>query len=1771
MKNNAMTYPFLLLLTALAVCLTPTLSRAQVTNVIINEVHYDPYVKTELVEFIELYNAGTTQVDLAGCYFSDGISYTFPGSTYLDTNEYLIVGQNLAHISNEFGIAAYGPFEPDKLSNDGEQIELRNSAGDRMDRVTYQLGFPWPTIGEAPDSSMQLLNPGLDNDLGGSWRSGTPSPGAVNSVLAATNSIPPHIRQVDHSPNEPLSGQVVAITAKVTDPDGISSVTLHYQLVDPGSYISDEDAAYDTDWTDLAMNDSGTGGDEEAGDATFSVNMPAVFQTHRRLVRYRITVEDSLANTVRVPYADDPQPNFAYFVYDGVPSWSGAIDPGSGDTQLNEVVTYGTNVMRSLPAYHLISKKDDVEDCTWKDKYGGSTYKWTGTLVYDGEVYDHIHYRARGGVWRYAMGKNMWKFDFTRGHYLQGRDDYGKKFDTKWDKLNFSACIQQGNYQHRGEQGMFEAIGFKFFNFVGVPGPQTQYVQFRIIDEADESGATQYIGDFWGLYLVIEQMDGRFLDEHDLPDGNLYKMEGGSGTLNNQGLTAVTDKSDLNAFINGYKTSPATDWWRKNLTLDSYYGYRTIVEGIHHYDIAGGKNYFYYLNPEATINQLGTNYLWSVLPWDLDLTWANNMYGNGNEPFKSYGCLDQAELDIEYRNSIREIRDLLYNTNAAYRLIDEYAAFIDDPGGGPAMVDADRAMWDYNPVMTNTSYINTSKAGHGRFYQKAPSKDFPGMLQIMKDYIVDRSDNKLDPIAVDAAIPDTPTVSATTNAFPVNYLVFVTTSFDDPQGSGTFGAMKWHVGEITDTNSPSYDPTKRQKYEIDTVWESAEFTTFTNSISIPVDAVKIGHTYRVRVRMKDDTERWSHWSAPIEFTVEEPESSYALTHYLCVSEVMYDPPGGSDLEFIELLNVSDLFTLDLEAVKFTDGVGFTFQEGASLAPGSHLLVVGATSSNNFSQFRSDYGLTNTIPIYGPYSGDLGNGGEELTLKTGSGGQTISTFEYNDSRAWPSAADGAGHSLIPLVQVPTNQAARALDYGGNWRSSAYMKGSPGKADPDPPESIVINEVAAHTDTGQPAPNDSDDWIELYNPLPVAVDIGGWWLSDADGDLFKYQVPGGTVLASGAFMKFSENLHFHTNRLDGSGFGLDKGGERVYLTQMPGSPSNRVVDVVRFKGQENGVTLGRYPNGHSNWYALVPTPAAANAAPGSHVVISEIMYHPAPTVANPENNTNDEYVKIFNPLSVSTPLWTTAGVWRIDGGIGYSFPSNTTLAAEAEVMIVSFNPVTNTVARDELLAHYDLNIGDVTLLGPYSGQLDNQTDRVALEKPLEPDLPSTDIPWVIVDEVIYYESDPWPSLSDGGGPPLYRWDFDWAGNDPASWSTDPPAADTFEITSLSISGGTPFVTWHGFTNGEWYVERSTNLSDGFSRIATTTVSTVYHDTGLPSSATESYYRIGVSVAGVPVYTRNAAGYFQISLPSNGYSLVSVPFQKFPLHRGVVTSNNTLTITDDDASWTAGEFAQGAAGQEPTGTNSFYVEIRDRWSAFEGKMFPITTNSDTQLQIGGGATAGLTGDALAGASYAIVPEQRVRDIFGEPDSPLLVRGSGVGSADNILFWSGTSWQRIYNKDSGNPVFLQDHWLLGNTVVDDKAIGRDASFFLFRQATSNTVLHLTGELPAYNQWIDLDPGYNLVGGCWIEPVSIGDTSLQGTLKGGANSAAADAILEWGGSSWLGAVYYKSSGNPPFLVGHWVRGTTTMDSSFEFMPAKGYFIKNSSSNVWHKARSWDD
>jgi len=359
----------------------------------------------------------------------------------------------------------------------------------------------------------------------------------------------------------------------------------------------------------------------------------------------------------------------------------------------------------------------------------------------------------------------------------------------------------------------------------------------------------------------------------------------------------------------------------------------------------------------------------------------------------------------------------------------------------------------------------------------------------------------------------------------------------------------------------------------------------------------------------------------------------------------------------------------------------------------------------------------------------------------------------------------------------------LDYGGHWRASATIDGSPGEVDPTPPDKVVVNELMAHTDYSNPLhpEYDSNDWIELLNSGASTVSLAGWYLSDQASDLKKWAIPGAATIGPGSRITFDEVSGFHSPITNG--FGLNKAGEQVFLSYLPGTSEDRVVDCVRFKGQESGTALGRYPDGGDWWYALAPTTNAPNAVPTADVIVSEIMYHPQPTPDNPEDNDNDEYVEILNTGGVAVDLWNASGTWRIDGGVEYTFPPNTTLGAGGALVVVSFDPADPDAMR-EFRNAYGVTNGEVTILGPWSGRLSNRGERVALERPQAPDAPGDDVSWVIVDEAIYFDRDPWPAETDGTGRPLERVVADRSGNNPANWRAGFWSSPGFETPGFRI---------------------------------------------------------------------------------------------------------------------------------------------------------------------------------------------------------------------------------------------------------------------------------------------------------------------------------------------------------------------------------------------------
>ena len=115
------------------------------------------------------------------------------------------------------------------------------------------------------------------------------TPGAANSRALANAA--PAVTDVIHSPVLPATNTAITVSARVTDPSGVSSVTLRYRI-DPSATLSN-----------VAMNDSGTGGDLLAGDGIHTGTIPG--QAAASLVAFTVSATDSAAANAVFPPAGE--------------------------------------------------------------------------------------------------------------------------------------------------------------------------------------------------------------------------------------------------------------------------------------------------------------------------------------------------------------------------------------------------------------------------------------------------------------------------------------------------------------------------------------------------------------------------------------------------------------------------------------------------------------------------------------------------------------------------------------------------------------------------------------------------------------------------------------------------------------------------------------------------------------------------------------------------------------------------------------------------------------------------------------------------------------------------------------------------------------------------------------------------------------------------------------------------------------------------------------------------------------------------------------------------------------------------------------------------------------------------------------------------------------------------------------------------------------------------------------------------------------------------
>jgi hypothetical protein len=169
-----------------AFCLISVLSQAQI---VITEISYNPpEAGTDSLEYVELLNNSSNQVDVSGWSFSQGFEYVFPAGVVLSPGEYVVISKTYQYFFDIFGFYPLVWVAGGALTNGGEDIVIKNTAGITIDSVDYKNVAPWPTSTNGQGPSLVLCDPNADNNVATNWSAATTATGKiVNNIEIFAN------------------------------------------------------------------------------------------------------------------------------------------------------------------------------------------------------------------------------------------------------------------------------------------------------------------------------------------------------------------------------------------------------------------------------------------------------------------------------------------------------------------------------------------------------------------------------------------------------------------------------------------------------------------------------------------------------------------------------------------------------------------------------------------------------------------------------------------------------------------------------------------------------------------------------------------------------------------------------------------------------------------------------------------------------------------------------------------------------------------------------------------------------------------------------------------------------------------------------------------------------------------------------------------------------------------------------------------------------------------------------------------------------------------------------------------------------------------------------------------------------------------------------------------------------------------------------------------------------------------------------------------------
>jgi hypothetical protein len=1087
----------------------------------------------------------------------------------------------------------------------------------------------------------------------------------------------------------------------------------------------------------LAMVDDGSGGDSVAGDGVFSAQIPASAFAAGQMVRWRITATDTIGIETREPRFLDALDSPEYF----------------GTVVDDSAITTDLPVMQWF-----------VENPSAASTTAGTR----GSLFLGGEFYDNIQTDSHGQSTRgAAFPKKSFDFDSNSGIKFRIRPDLNRVSDFNL----LTNYADQTKLRHTLMYDLFAQADY------------AHHFAFPVMVYRN--------GGFYGLFDVVEEGDSEYLDRLGLdPDNPLYKVN----NRLDDAYTNVEKKSreyenhtDFQEVVDAAQTltgDAAITWDFDHLEIADLVNYLAIHNVGSSSDF-GHKNMYWFRDSSGTG-------LWSVLPWDQDLSLGHQWDASVSPPYFK----DDLVTDLSVFRGGNKLFQRLYADPVFREMYTRRVRSLADQFYGLAGSAAEESYLGKNIRRWEALIADEAVQDADRWGIQANFTHTPAQAadQLLDEFIPLRR-AYLDGLAV---VPSSQIGTPT--------ILFDDVDYDADPLSGL------QTEEYVRLNNPNDVAVDISGWRLDggighrfkggtvlpaggSLYVVKDVLAFQSRSTGPSSGQQllIQGNYSGQLTFSGETVNLIASDGTLVDTLETPEGLPTVNQkFLRVTEVHYHPIVD-DTEFIEFTNISSggvATTLDLSGVAIIDGPNqpFVFPADTVLQAGGKLLVV-----QDRDAFLAAYPTVDATMVAGVYLGGLNNSGERIKV-VDSGTESILDLVYGDSDPWPISADGAGASLVSIDPIGTPFARLSKPY--SWRGSAEAGGTPGTTEAGL-RGVVINELLTHTD--EPL----RDTIELFNPTSAEVDLGGWYLSDSKQDLLKFQIPLGTRIAAGGYLTFDESQFNPTPSSPGpNDFALSGSqGEEVWLTipDAAGTSVGEFVDQIAIGATLNGQTFGRLPEGKGR---LVPLDRESlSAANGTHqvgdLVISEIHYHPlqpsaavlaiAPTIRSGDL----EFVELHNHRSFAVDLTN----WRLRGDVDFDFPPATTIASGETLVLISFDPADpqNADRVDGFRAHFGIN-SSVALAGPFSASLGNSYGRVELEHPdAAPVDDPTVMPRVTLDEVFYDDLAPWPIEADGSGESLQRVAEFAYGNAAESWVAAEPTPGTTRyqprVTGIKMNAGQP----------------------------------------------------------------------------------------------------------------------------------------------------------------------------------------------------------------------------------------------------------------------------------------------------------------------------------------------------------------------------------------------